>query len=109
MLAMNISTHIINFGRKQCLLLILILNQLNTYSPFLSKHLVRKQTLTNQLKVINNTIESHQSLFCEQQQKIKHIQQRVLPKLTKISDQYGSDSMIRIKNKQIREQPSNSF
>ena len=85
--------------------------QSTQYIQSLSKQALseKKQTLTNQLKVINNTIESHQSLFCEQQQKIKHIQQRVLPKLTKISDQYGSHSMIRIKYKQIREQPSNSF
>ncbi|HHR5884621.1 TPA: hypothetical protein ACS78C_001296 [Providencia alcalifaciens] len=69
----------------------------------------KKQTLTNQLKVINNTIESHRKQFRDQQKEIKHIQERVFPKLMKISDQYGSDSMIRIKNKQIREQPSNSF
>nr|WP_278979418.1 hypothetical protein [Providencia alcalifaciens] len=85
--------------------------QSTQYIQTLSKQALseKKQTLTNQLKVINNTIESHQSLFHEQQKEIKHIQEGVLPELMKISDQYGSDSIIRIKNKQIREQPSNSF
>lgn len=88
-----------------------ISTQSTQHTPILSKQaLIEKQkTLTNQLKVINNTVESHQSQFCKRQKKIEHIQQRVLLKLTKISDQYGSDSMIRIKNNQIREQPSNSF
>ncbi|EUD09533.1 ADP-ribosyltransferase domain-containing protein [Providencia alcalifaciens] len=85
--------------------------QSTQYIQTLSKQALKekKQTLSDQLKVINNTIESHRKQFCDQQEKIEHIQERVFPKLMKISDQYGSDSMIRIKNKQIREQPSNSF
>lgn len=88
-----------------------ISTQSTQHTPTLSKQaLIEKQkTLTDQLKVINNIIESSPSKFCKRQKKIEHIQQRVLPKLTKISDQYGSDSMIRIKNNQLREQPSNSF
>lgn len=85
--------------------------QSTQYIQTLSKQALKekKQTLSDQLKVINNTIESHRKQFRDQQEKIEHIQERVFPKLMKISDQYGSDSMIRIKNKQIREQPSNSF
>ncbi|HHR5899384.1 TPA: ADP-ribosyltransferase domain-containing protein [Providencia alcalifaciens] len=80
----------------------------HTSTPLKQSLINQKKTLSNQLKEISNTVESHKSQFSALENGLKK-ELHLLSELTKISGQYGSDSMVRIKNKQLRGQPSNSF